>query len=332
MPTVLVLAISSLIASQVWSGGGAAGSSRPGAPASIPQGTVDVGVVTAPLALNEFRPWNKADLSSVAVFERQADKHATVVMWYADWTQATPDVAQLRDVAARGSIPEITWEPWDSRKGLFARQPRYTLRSIADGSHDAYITAWARSLAAYGGPVRLRYAQEMNGTWYPWAELANGNRRGDYVAAWRHVHDLFTAAGAANVKWVWSPFASATGVPASLYPGNAYVDYVGLSGFNGGPQLKWEPWRAAAALFGPTLSDIRHAAPSKPVELSEVGCSEQGGSKAAWIAGLFGFLRRNPEITSLIWFDVNKESDWNIDSSARARSAFAAGVGGAHYS
>jgi beta-mannanase len=60
-------------------------------------------------------------------------------------------------------------------------------------------------LAASGRPVRLRFAQEMSGSWYPWDERANGNRPGDFIAMWRHVHHLFTLAGARNVTWVWSP-------------------------------------------------------------------------------------------------------------------------------
>jgi beta-mannanase len=332
MPVVLVVALALLAATQLRPGSRpAAGDTdaQPVAPRLPP--TTDLGVVTGPLSRDEYRAWDAGDLASVGTFEEQVHKHANIVMWYDDWTRAAPDPRQLRDVAMRGSIPEITWEPWDYRKGLFARQAGYTLQSIIDGRHDAYIATWARAVAAYGGVVRLRFAQEMNGTWYPWAELANGNHPGDFVAAWRHVHDVFDATGATNVDWVWAPFSSVTGVPASLYPGDDYVDYIGLSGFNGGSQLKWEPWRSAAAVFGPALSDVRRMARSKAVELSEVGCSEHGGSKAAWIAGLFAFLSGKPEITSLIWFDVNKESDWNIDSSPAARSAFAAGAGGARY-
>ena len=108
-------------------------------------------------------------------------------------------------VERRGSIPEITWEPWDTTKPLGASQPRYSLRNIADGKFDSYIRTWARTLAAYGGEVQLRFAQEMNGDWYPWGRGTNGNTPAEFVKAWRHVHDIFTAAGATNVQWVWRP-------------------------------------------------------------------------------------------------------------------------------
>src|SRR5690349_24021953 len=41
---------------------------------------------------------------------------------------------------------------------------------------------------------------QMNGDWqFPWSAQLNGNTPADYIAAWRHVHDLFAQAGATNV-------------------------------------------------------------------------------------------------------------------------------------
>jgi mannan endo-1,4-beta-mannosidase len=296
-----------------------------------PSARVDVGVTTTPLARNEWRVWQPSDLASVDSFEHLARKHLSVVMWYSDWEHNSLSVEQLRAIANRGSLPEITWEPWDFSKGPYHPQPKYTLQSIIDGSHDAYIRSWARALAAYGKPVRLRLAQEMNGNWYPWAEGVNGNRRGQFVEAWRHVHDLFRAAGADNVQWVWSPVAIAGSITAEQYPGNAYVDMIGLSLFNGGAQLKYNKWESFAVKVGPSLRAVKKIAPHEPIEISEVGVAERGGSKAQWISGMFQTLKAHPEIDSVIWFDVHTSSDWRIESSRSAEAAFAAGVSNPRY-
>jgi hypothetical protein len=76
---------------------------------------------------------------------------------------------------------------------------------------------------------------------------------------------------------------------------------------------------------------LRRIAPHKPVELSEVGSAEQGGNKAAWITGMFATLPRHPEVTSLIWFDLVKGSDWRLTSSPAARAAFSRGVAASRY-
>jgi beta-mannanase len=327
--TVLVTAIAALVALQagiVQTGGQV---SYRAWPVPAPAGaTVDIGATTLPLARNSWRAWRPSDLASVNAFEHAIRKHASVVMWYADWAEPPPSLRQLDAVAARGSIPEITWEPWDSSTPI-KQQPRFRLANILDGRFDAYIRTWARSLAAYGRPVRLRFAQEMNGGWYPWSERANGNHAGEFVRVWRHVHDLFRAAGAANVLWVWSP--AAINLPAELYPGDRYVDMVSLSLFNGGGELHYRRWQSFEALIAPSLRRLRRLAPGKPVELSEVGCGEQGGSKAAWIAGMFAFLRQHPEVTSILWYDLVKGTDWRVESSRASASAFAASVADHRY-
>ena len=74
------------------------------------------------------------------------------------------------------------------------------------GRYDEYIREFAEEARAWGHPFFLRFNWEMNGDWFPWSEGVNGNPSGEYVAAWRHVHDIFAAVGATNVTWVWCPF------------------------------------------------------------------------------------------------------------------------------
>ena len=166
----------------------------------------------------------------------------------------------------------------------------------------------------------------MNGNWYPWSEAVNGNRPGEFVRAWRHVHDIFTSVGATNVKWVWSPAAGALDIQGSQYPGNAYVDVVGLSVFNGGRALPWGGWRSFARIFEPSYKALEQIAPSKPIQISEVASAERGGNKAAWITNMFSVLHHYPQVKSLIWYDLRKQTNWPITSSRRAARAFAAGA------
>jgi beta-mannanase len=303
-------------------------SSRPWVAPPHHAATVDIGVTTLPLARNSWRPWRASDLTTVNTFEHAIRKHVSVVMWYADWAHSRISVSQLKAVARRGSVPEITWEPWDSLARLH-RQPRYRLRSIIAGTFDPYIRASARAIARFGGPVRLRFAQEMNGNWYPWSERWNGNHLHDFARAWRHVHDIFQAAGATNVDWVWSP--AAISIPREEYPGDAYVSTVSLSVFNGGVQLRYGHWQPFNTLVSRALAQLHAIAPDKPIELSEIGCAPQGGDKAAWIAGMFSALKRHPAISSVVWYDLVKGSDWRIESSQKTAAAFAAGVASQRY-
>jgi len=285
-------------------------------------GIAQLGVSTASLAKNPTIPWRQGALDEVNAFEQMAQARVGIVQWFADWRHSSVDVAQLHAVAARGSTPQITWEPWDSLGGTV--QSKYTLRSIISGRHDAYIRSWARELSRYGGPVQLRFAQEMNGYVYPWVEGLNGNRPGEFARAWRHAHDIFIAEGATNVRWVWSPVTG--GVMSGQYPGDHYVDIVGLSGFNGGTELNWSGWRTFSEAFDPPMRELHRIAPDKPVQISEVATAMRGGSKPLWIKEMFDYVQARPWIGSVLWFDLPKQADWRVATSPAAERAFAEGV------
>jgi beta-mannanase len=293
------------------------------------QARVSLGVTTLPLARNSWRAWRASDLASVNEFENGIHKRVRIVMWYADWVHGQPLRQQLEAVARRDSIPEITWEPWNSLRAV-KEQPRFRLRNIIAGRFDPYIRSWADTMAHYRKPVRLRFAQEMNGNWYPWSEHANGNHTHEFARAWRHIHDIFTAAGATNVQWVWSP--AAVTMPRAQYPGDAYVDMVSLSLFNGGSQLRYTRWRSFSSLAGRSLAKLQVIAPHKPIEISEIGCAPRGGNKAAWIRDMFASLRRYPAVRSVVWYDLFKWSDWKIRPSSPAAAAYAAAVASSRFS
>lgn len=250
--------------------------------------------------------------------------------FYLAWTYGEPfptDV--LTQARANGVLPSITWEPWDPAAGV--DQPRYRLSTIAAGGFDDYIDRWARAAAAYGGPVKIRFAHEMNGTWYPWSAATNGNSPATYIAAFRHVQDRFDAAGATNVIWVWSPNI-VPGMPvtlASVWPGARYVDAIGIDGYNGGAD---EPsmggWRSPRQVFADTLAQIDQLAPTTPVYIAETGSAEGGGDKAAWIRELFAYLATT-RVSGVDWFEFGGRADWRLTSSvasAAAARAFACGA------
>jgi hypothetical protein len=296
----------------------------PGKPASGSAGKLDLGVTTGPLARNWFKTWQPSELSTVTEFERQAGKHAAIVMWYADWRHnARPLASQLDAIERRGSTPEITWEPWDASKGLYKPQPRYRLTNIINGKFDSYIRGWARTLAAWQHPVLLRFAQEMDGNWFPWGDYANGNRPGQFVQAWRHVHRIFEQAGARNVKWVWSPaFARSS----AQFPGTAYVDVMSSTCQNGGRPLFARGWQSFDQGCGKTIDRLHALQPGLPIQLAETATSETGGSKARWIADMWASLARRSYVTSMVWFNLVKETNWRIDSSPSAQRSFDAGA------
>jgi beta-mannanase len=179
----------------------------------------------------------------------------------------------------------------------------------------------------------------MNGSWYPYSPGVNGNTAASFVAMWRHIHDLFAQAGASNVTWAWVPNVDVNGTMtsmASLYPGEAYVDWTGLNGYNWGSAAG--AWMSFSQVFKSSYATLLQIAPTKPVMIGEVASEESGGSKAAWITDMLATQvpQNFPKIKALLWFNwriYEKSAYWNweIESSSTAKTAFQQGIASPYY-
>jgi len=258
----------------------------------------------------------------------------SVLQFSQGWAHDEFDAARVDAVARRGMLPVVSWEPWDytatGRAASSGEQPAYRLSAIVDGRYDSYIRSWAEGVAALPYPVAIRFAHEMNGFWYPWCERSNGNHPGDYVKAWRHVHDLFAAAGAHNVTWLWSPNVTYSGATplAGLYPGDAYVDWIGLSGYYG--TAGRESYISFDQIFSATLAEVNRLT-RKPIVVTETGATNATGQQARWITEMFTRLPAHPEVIGVVWFETKKELDWRIATVPAAAAAFAAGAADPRY-
>lgn len=294
------------------------------------------------------------DVSARERFERSAGKPLSILEAYSPWAkcssgnacppnQAFP-AALFEKVRAYGAIPMYSWA---SEANGSPEEPEYQLADILSGKYDGYIEQWAKEAKAWGHPFFLRFDWEMNGSFFPWGANVNGNKEGEYVSAWQHVHDIFARVGVTNATWLWCPFANPGGnLPATtgFYPGDAYVDWTGIDGYNRGDTSPGSHWRTFSQVFGADYAAITSLAPSKPMLLPEVASAETGGpegglSKATWIRQMFAELPTAfPDIRGFLWFDHDENDPqtgmphgWPIESSAAATEAFAAGIADPRY-
>lgn len=235
-------------------------------------------------------------------FRGATGAHITIDEYYQRWGQPfSPATADA--LAAAGALPFISWEPLTALPG-----------SIAAGRSDAYIKSYARAVAAYGKPVVIAFAAEMNGNWETWGPLHATPRQ--FVAAWRHVHDLFAAAGAKNVTWIWQPNVISSGSPLlrPYYPGSAYVNWVGLDAF-------W--WNTTplsfGQRFGESIAHVREFA-SQPILIAETGGVP--GIKAAAVQSLFRGVESTPGMLGFVWFEAKAARDWGVEHDPSALAAF----------
>ncbi len=244
---------------------------------------------------------------TIEATEAQLGRKWAIELKYFDWPSDYAPFA--RSSISAGRIPYVTIEPWT-----------VALDAIASGAQDAVIQSRANGVKALSGKVLLRFAHEMNGNWYPWDGAHNGANAAaaqKYIAAYRHLHDVFTSAGATNVLWVFCP--NVDSVPSegwnawqNYYPGDAYVDWTCFDGYN------WatDTFVSMTARIYPGL-----AAKNKPILLGET--STKDVEKAAWLNAILPALETQfPLLKALVWFHVNKENDWRYDSSPGSLAAF----------
>jgi hypothetical protein len=269
-----------------------------------------------------FREGAPRNMNHIKKFEKMVGKKPAMVMWYQDWAQNFPWEAAKKAVDY-GATPHIVWEPW-----YWSDHSRVQLKDIIDGKWDTYIRTWAREIKNFRHPVFLRVAHEFNIEGYPWGVVNNEQDPEIYIKTYRHIVDIFKKEKVKNVKWVWC-FMNYSHPDekwndwVEAYPGDDYVDWIGIDGYNWGTTQSWSDWQAFSILFRDQVRRSKKLWPDKPIMIAEFSSAEKGGDKAAWIKEIPGYLRSSMrDIDLIVWFDIKKEADWRIKSSKDSLAAF----------
>jgi Glycosyl hydrolase family 26 len=248
-------------------------------------------------------------LAPVRAFATSVGKRPDLVGQYLAWGSSF-DARAVAAAWSYGALYYIAWEPYDT-----------TCQAIADGQSDAYITRFADAIRKLNLPVAISFGHEMNGNWYPWG--TSETSASEFVAAWRHIHNLFIQAGASNVIWVWNPNVI-NPVPqielSQYWPGDSYVDWVGITGYfpTTGPET-------FAEVYGPTMTEIKQFT-TKPIIIAETSV-ETGPSQVQAVHSLVTGVRRRHNVLGFIWFDFNKDGvDWQVETRPVVRDAVAGDI------
>jgi len=264
-----------------------------------------------------FPIWDGA--SRITKAEKRLHRHVDVVMWYQWWDAGLlaggkrATIFHPKWISSLGDRQAyIKWEPW--KPGATLTQPKFALKTITAGDHDEYIREWAGRIRDDGRTIYLSPLPEMNGFWNQWSIPIGKHKPEDFIAAWRHIHDIFTELGCTNARFVWAPNAGdmPPEFPMELfYPGSDYVDVLGLSVYNWGTVRTWSAWRSFEDIVTDYYDRITKLG-SQPVWIAEMGCASVGGDKAAWIHEALSCMPKLSRLETVIWFDMKKEADWRI--------------------
>jgi hypothetical protein len=226
------------------------------------------------------------------------------------WNDAFPSWRESWDIENE-RIPMISWNGENTD-------------SIARGDWDGLVTARAQAVAQLGSPVFIRWFWEMDGN----KKQGFISSPASYQKAWRHIHDIFVAAGATNAVWVWCPNASglAGGGAQGYWPGASYVDWTCGDGYNFAPNRPGDQWETFAQIY----TDFYTAATKlgKPIMIGEFGVLERKpGEKEQWFRQAHDWVTSHPAVAAIVYFNADSAANginynWRIDTSPSAFEGF----------
>ncbi|GAA4317284.1 hypothetical protein GCM10023115_42690 [Pontixanthobacter gangjinensis] len=275
------------------------------------------------------------DTGTVAIqeirdIEQRQEVNFDIISFYIGWDISNKNhfpVEQLEAIQNEKAVPMITWEPWIKIDSTIAdkKETRSILKQISSGKFDDYIRYFGQELARYDKPVFLRFAHEFDNPQYPWSRT-KGKLNEEFKAAWKHIFNLIKQQGAHKTIFVWNPWKSED--MHKFYPGDDYVDWVGITLLNYGilnQRGKNIPFRQ---LYQP-FHDKLYWFTSKPVMLAEFGSIKYPEvDQSEWLKEASYTLRKGfSEISAVVFFNsaydnnipagkiyLDKYIDWTTDS------------------
>ncbi len=127
----------------------------------------------------------------------------------------------VETIYKNNALPLLEWAPFQNSAYVDSTTDKLMLQT-AEGKYDEQFSLFAKQVASLGRPVFIKPALAK----YVGDSLDKVNPA-NYIAAWRHMYEVFEKAGAGKAVWVWQPWNAAT--VDDYFPGSYYADWLGVN-------------------------------------------------------------------------------------------------------
>ncbi len=185
---------------------------------------------------------------------------------------------------------------------------RNMMYRILDGELDSFLHDYAKAVAKFKHPVLFRPFNEMNGDWCNYSAYHTSRDTKIFRDVYKYLYGIFEEEGAnANTIWVWNPNGKsypsfAWNDQRLYYPGDEYVDIVGLTAYNTGNYYSGETWKSFNACYYNVYSTATRYY-SQPMMITEFSCATAGGDKVSWVKNMFYYIKGYSKIKVAVWWD-----------------------------
>jgi mannan endo-1,4-beta-mannosidase len=261
-----------------------------------------------------FQPKAPNDFTQMNWLEEQMEYEFPILLNYTNVNNkyGHPDLkARLDNTYKQNKTLELTLQTIQTEDG------GNMIYDILDGEYDEFLINYAETVSNFGHPVLFRLGNEMNGDWCPYSSYHTSKDTVIFKEFYRYVYDIFDKAGAENVIWIWNPNGQSFpdfqwNNAVMYYPGDEYVDIVGLTAYNTGTYYPDEKWTEFNVLYDSLYLEYM-ALYQHPFMITEFASSSIGGSKEQWIRNMFAHIEKYENIKVAVWWDgCDRDAEGNV--------------------
>lgn len=272
----------------------------------------------APLTWGIFEPNANSDFFHLHKKEAALDYKFKIALRYQSIGNLVP-LFLLETAEQEGRLLELTLSTTyaanpDALKAGRSDPNVNVAYDVLNGKFDDYLEFYATQLKKFDKPILFRLNNEMNGDWCWYSAFYTARDSEIYKQLWIYLHTFFAERGVQNLIWIWNPHDKAFPEFAwnhafAYYPGDEYVDVVGMTGYNTGNYFNGEQWREFNEIYTPLYAEYSQAF-DKPFIIGEFASASYGGNKAQWIKNMFKDLKNYPRIKVAVWWSgIDRDSD-----------------------
>ncbi len=266
----------------------------------------------APLTWGIFEKSAPLDFGDLSKIEKRLEFQFPVLLYYTGFMNEEKEHPNLRNALSNAEkeerILELTLQtlPQENQNGNM-------VYDVLNGKYDEYLKNYVRDIKEYGKPVLFRVGNEMNGDWCVYSAYHTSKDTEVYIAFYRYLYSLFQEAEAENVIWIWNPNGKSFpnfkwNHQLCYFPGNEYVDVIGMTMYNTGTYYEGENWMEFSELYDELYEEYLEKF-QFPLMITEFSSSSVGGDKEQWVQSMFEHIQNYKELKVAIWW-----SNCDLDS------------------
>lgn len=255
-----------------------------------------------------FEPTSVNGLETLNDIEEKIEYDFSHVLQYYD-IKYFIDEDNIQAIYDQGKVLEFTLQT--TIYGV--HDPDFTM-DVLNGVYDDDIDVIVEKVSRIKGPVLFRLNNEMNGDWCFYNAYWFQKDTRLYIALWQYLYNQFEARGADNLIWVFNPNEmSFPGFKwnhySNYFPGEKYVDIIGVTGYNTGNYYNGETWRDFETIYDEFMPEYKRVFKNYPMMITEFGSSSIGGDKAQWLRDMFDVIDKYDFKVAIYWNSIDYTSD-----------------------